>query len=62
MISSITGRGTARFMVFKGSFTTTVFIMFLEQLANGSNRVLYPIVDGHPVHKSRPAGQYAMKS
>lgn len=61
MISSITGRGTLRFMVFKGSFTTPVFIKFMERLERGSKRKLYLIVDGHPVHKSRAVARWVAK-
>jgi transposase len=52
MISSVTNRGTLRFMVFKERFTAKVFIGFLRRLVRGTGRKLYLIVDGHPVHKS----------
>jgi transposase len=53
VISTITGRGTLRFMVFKRRFTAGVFIEFLGRLVRDSKQMIYLIVDGHPVHKSR---------
>lgn len=58
MISSITGRGTLRFMVFKRRFTAGVFIDFMNRLVTGSAHKVYLIVDGHPVHKSRAVGDW----
>jgi len=53
MISTITNRGQLRFMVFCERFTGRVFIRFLRRLTRATQRVVYLIVDGHPVHKSR---------
>ena len=58
MISSITPRGTLRFMVFKRRFTAAVFIEFMSRLVRGSRRKIYLIVDGHPVHKSRAVARW----
>jgi transposase len=58
MISSITGRGKLRFMVFKQRFTAAVFIDFLRRLIRGLGRKVYLIVDGHPVHKSKEVEQW----
>lgn len=52
IISSITNRGTLRFMVFKKRFNTKVFIAFLKQLIKSADRKVYLIVDRHPVHKA----------
>jgi len=52
MISSITNRGTLRFMVFQKRFTASVFIDFLTRLVRQSGRKVLLIVDGHPVHRS----------
>jgi len=51
MISTITNRGQLRFMVFCERFTGRVFIRFLRRLTRATKRVVYLIVDGHPVHK-----------
>ena len=53
MISTVTGRGVLRFMVFKRQFTADVFIEFMRRLIRSAGRKVYLIVDGHPVHKSR---------
>jgi len=52
MISTVTNRGTLRFMVFKERFTSKVLITFLERLIKSAARKVYVIVDGHPTHKS----------
>jgi len=53
MISAITNRGKLYFSVFRGRFTTRVFLDFLKRLVRQVGRRLYLIVDGHPVHRSR---------
>ena len=53
MISTVTNRGTLRFMVFKERFTAKVFIAFLRRLVGSARRRVDLIVDGHPVHRSR---------
>ncbi|RJO68793.1 MAG: IS630 family transposase [Myxococcales bacterium] len=53
MISTITNRGTLRFMVFEGSFVSAVFIEFLKRLLKQSGRRIFLIVDGHSAHVSR---------
>ncbi|MBM4128473.1 MAG: IS630 family transposase [Nitrospira sp.] len=50
MISTITNRGTMRFMVFTSSFTTDVFIAFLRRLIASADQKIYLIVDNHRVH------------
>jgi len=52
MISTVTNRGTLRFMVFKRRFTAAVFIEFLSRLVRDARGKIVPIVDGHPVHTS----------
>lgn len=52
MISTITNRGTLRFMVFQGRFTGLVFIAFLQRLIQSAERTVFLIVDGHPVHRA----------
>lgn len=53
MISSITNRGTLRFMVFTQRFTAAVFLTFLKRLIQSVSHKVYLIVDGHPVHKAQ---------
>ncbi len=61
MISSITNRGTLRFMVFKERFCARVFISFLRRLCKQMERKVFLIVDSHPVHKSRLAEKFLNK-
>ena len=53
VISTVTNRGTLRFMVFKHRFTAKVFIEFLKRLVRSAQGKVDLIVDGHPVHKSK---------
>ena len=53
MISAVTNRGRMAFMVFKQRFTAKTFIVFLRRLVKHAGRMLYLIVDGHPVHWSQ---------
>jgi len=52
VISSITNRGTLRFLVFKGRFTADVFVGFLKRVVRSVARKVYLVVDSHPVHLS----------
>jgi transposase len=58
MISTITNRGKLRFMVFNERFTTEVCIDFLKRLIKGSKQMIFLILDGHPVHKSKRVKQW----
>ncbi|MGF6292802.1 transposase [Paraburkholderia youngii] len=40
------------FMVFEGTFKNVTFIEFMKRLLKQATRKIYPIVDGHPVHRS----------
>jgi transposase len=51
MISSISNRGTLRFMVFTDRFNTDVMLRFLKRLLKQMERKIFLIVDGHPVHR-----------
>lgn len=61
VISSLTNRGTLRFMIFSRSFSSAVFIEFMRRLVRGARRRVYLIVDGHPVHHSAQVRQWAQK-
>jgi transposase len=58
MISSISNRGTLRFMVFTERFTTEVMIRFLKRLLKQMKKRVFFIVDGHPVHRSRAVKKF----
>jgi len=59
MISAITNRGRMSFMVFPGTFNSSVFIQFLERLTrhNASQKV-FLIVDRHRVHTSKKVSEW----
>lgn len=61
MISAITNRGRLAFMIFRQRFTARVFLNFLRRLlrlTRKTRRKAFLIVDGHPVHKSRPVSRW----
>jgi transposase len=58
MVSSISNRGTLRFMVFTERFTADVMIGFLKRLLKQMQRKVFLIVDGHPVHRSRAVKKF----
>jgi len=58
MISTVTNRGTLRFMVFRERFTASVMIEFLTRLVRQRGRKVLLIVDGHPVHRSGAVKQW----
>lgn len=54
MISSLTNRGTLRFMVYDGALTAATFLVFLRRLVQGAaGRKLFVIVDNLRVHRAR---------
>ena len=58
VISSLTNRGTLRFQVFEGSFTTEVFLDFLRRLVRSVPRKVFLIVDRHAVHRAQRVQQW----
>jgi transposase len=59
MISSLTNRGTLRFMVYDGALTAATFLIFLRRLVNGATRKLFVIVDNLRVHRARRVTAWA---
>ena len=59
MISAITNRGHLAFSVFQGKFGGPLFVDFMQRLLKQSTTKVYLIVDGHPVHRSRVAKDFA---
>lgn len=53
VISAVNNLGKMRFRVFRGSFTQTVMIDFLERLVRDARRKVIVIADGHPAHKGK---------
>jgi len=61
VISTVTNRGTLRFMVFHGRFCAKMFIAFLRRLIRSTDRRVYLIVDRHPVHKAAKIQKWLAK-
>jgi len=62
MISAITNKGQLNFMVFKQRFRADVFQEFLRRLVGQSERKVFIIVDGHPVHRSGKVKKWLSKN
>ena len=52
MISSITNRGSARFMIYEGALNADLFLAFLKRLIKTAKRKVFLIVDNLRVHKA----------
>lgn len=61
MISAITNRGKLYFMVYQKGFSNRVFLRFLARLTSQVGRLLFFIVDGHPVHRSQEVKTWVEK-
>jgi len=53
MISSLTNRGTLRFMVYDGALTAATFLVFLRRLVQGAGRKLFVVVDNLRAHRAQ---------
>lgn len=53
MISTLTNRGTVRFMIFDGKFNAGVLLAFFKRLIKTVKQKIFLILDGHPVHKAK---------
>ncbi len=58
MISAVSPRGELRFMVVRGGVGAGMFIEFLKRLAQGSQRKIFLICDGHPSHRARKVAAF----
>jgi transposase len=52
MISTVTNRGTLRFMLYKGALNAALFLVFLQRLVPSTGRKVFLIVDNLKVHKA----------
>ena len=52
MISSVTNRGTLRFMLYEGALNAALFLAFLQRLVRSARGKVFLIVDNLPVHKA----------
>ena len=53
MISSVTNKGTLRFMIYDGALNTKIFLKFLRRLIKHADRKLFVIVDNLRVHRAK---------
>jgi transposase len=58
LISTVTNRGTLRFMVFAGKFNAGVLVRFLGRLLKSSPAKVFLILDGHPTHRARKVARW----
>jgi transposase len=52
LISTVTNRGTTRFMVYEGALNVALFLTFLKRLIRASARTIFLIVDNLKVHRA----------
>lgn len=62
MISSVTNQGKVRFMTYKGSMNSDMFIKFLKRLTKGQKKKIYLILDNLKVHHSKPVKEWIKKN
>jgi transposase len=53
MMSALTNQGHLAFRVFRGRFTTDVYLDFLQRMIRQADRKVFLIVDRHPVHLAK---------
>jgi transposase len=53
MISTVTNRGTTRFMIYEGALNVALFLKFLKRLTGGARRKIFLIVDNLKVHHAK---------
>jgi transposase len=62
MISSVTNRGTLRFMIYDGALNTATFLTFLRRLIKGAERKLFLIVDNLRVHRAKAVAAWVAEN
>lgn len=58
MISSVTNQGKVRWMIYRETLTSQVFIRFLQRLIKDSKKKVFLIVDNLRVHHSAPVKEW----
>lgn len=61
MISAVSPQGHFRFMLHQGSVTAKVFREFLKRLLVGTDKPVFVVVDGHPIHKAKLIKEFIEK-
>ena len=59
LLSVINNLGEMRFMLTDKRVDNVLYIEFLKRLLQGAQRPIFLILDGHPVHRSRPVKAFA---
>lgn len=62
VISTLTSAGVLRFSVFAGRFTAPVLLDFLRRLLRSTAGVVFLVLDGHPVHRSRKVAAWVAEN
>lgn len=62
MISSVTNQGKVRWMIYRDTLNSEVFIRFLDRLPRDSGRKVILIVDNLRVHHSAPVKEWLAKN
>ncbi len=58
MISAVTATGSFTFDIVEGKLNAEKFIEFCDKLLHDTDRPVFLVVDGHPVHRSRAVKDY----
>jgi transposase len=58
MISAITNQGKVRFMLYRETMTSQVFIKFLSRLTRDAQRKVFLLLDNHRVHHSKKVKEW----
>lgn len=61
MISTITNRGSLRFMVYEGNFNISIFLKFLRRLIQKQDRKIFLILDNLKVHHGKKVQKWIAK-
>ncbi len=59
MISAVTAKGAMPFTAFTGTMNADVFITYCRDLLHDDGGIVFLIVDGRPVHRSRAVTEFA---
>ena len=58
LVSAVSAQGEFRFMTVKGRVGAPRFIEFIKRLLHNMPRMVFLIVDGHPVHKAKSVKRF----
>lgn len=58
MISAVTATGSFKYDIISGTLDAGKFIDFCDKLLSDTDKPIFLVVDGHPVHRSKPVKEY----